>query len=87
MEEGFLELDWTIDKIKCDITNPITGKVTFIKNLLDIKSMSISLIKHEQSGFDLTKTVKRVKLTSFEIMDGCPNKGNLCLIIIKLTKF
>ncbi len=77
--EDWLHLIFEVDKSKYGLKECITGKVTFKKVSIRLKSMELQIIKRET--ITVGNIVDNDVITKFEIMDGAPIKSNLLIII------
>ena len=77
--DGYMHLEWKLNRIQIGLGDSIEGVVKFITNLIQIRDMRLSLVKKEVVGTGQNRKVNTQVLYDFEIMDGCPNKSILCL--------
>jgi vacuolar protein sorting-associated protein 26A/B len=85
--EDCLHIEFEYNKSKYHLKDVIIGKIFFLLVRLKIKSMNISLIRRETTGSGLDMYNENRTLSKFEVMDGCPVKGEAIPVRIFLGSF
>lgn len=85
--EDCLHIEFEYNKSKYHLKDVIIGKIFFLLVRLKIKSMNISLIRRETTGSGLDMYNENRTLSKFEIMDGCPVKGEAIPVRLFLGSF
>jgi len=67
------------------LTDFVVGKIYFILIRLKIKFMELSILKVETSGIGSNVYEDKETVTKFEVMDGCPSRGETIPIRLFLT--
>jgi len=85
--EDCLHIEFEYNRSKYHLKDVIIGKIYFLLVRLKIKSMNISLIKRETTASGLDMYNENKTLSKFEIMDGCPVKGEAIPVRLFLSSF
>jgi len=73
--ENSLHIEFEFNHGRYHMNDVVVGKIYFILIRLKVKFMEISLIKVETSGTGSNTYEDKDTVTKFEIMDGCPSRG------------
>jgi hypothetical protein len=85
--EDSLHIEFEYDKSKYHLKDVILGKVYFLLVKLKIKHMEIALVKRETTGSGPNQYHESETVTRFEIMDGCPIRGELVPVRLFLSGY
>jgi vacuolar protein sorting-associated protein 26 len=83
--ENALHIEFEFSKSKFHLHDVVVGKIYFLLIRLKIKSMEISIIKVETSGVQPNIYEDKNTVTKYEIMDGCPTRGETIPIRLFLS--
>ncbi|OQR96527.1 vacuolar protein sorting 26 [Thraustotheca clavata] len=72
--EDCLHIEFEYNKAKYHLRDAVLGKVFFLLVRIKIKHMELAIVRRESCGGS-EKTNETETITKFEIMDGCPVKG------------
>lgn len=73
--ENAMHIEFEYSKSKYYLEDVVIGKIYFLLVRLKIKNMEISLNKVETSGTGANVFTEKEIVTKYEIMDGCPARG------------
>lgn len=73
--EDCLHIDFEYNKSFYHLKDIIVGRVNFHLVKIKIKSMEIGLVRKETFGTGTTSKTETETLVKYEVMDGCPDKG------------
>jgi len=73
--ENALHIEFEFNHSKHHLNDIIVGKIYFLLIRLKIKFMELSIIKVETSGTGANTYEDKDTVNKFEIMDGCPSRG------------
>jgi len=73
--ENALHIEFEFNQSKFHLNGIIVGKIYFLLIRLKIKFMELSILKIETSGAGANTYEDKDTVTKFEIMDGCPSRG------------
>ena len=73
--EDCLHIEFEYNSQTFHLKDVIKGKVRFKLVRIKIKYMELDLIKKEVMGVGTNSMTETETLTKFEVMDGCPTKG------------
>ncbi|CAD8058956.1 unnamed protein product [Paramecium primaurelia] len=83
--EECLHIDFEYFKSKYHLRDVVTGKVNFYLVKIKIKYMELSVIRKEQFGQGQQQQTDNETLVKYELMDGCPQKGEVIPIRLYLS--
>lgn len=73
--EECLHLEFEYDQSKYCPGDPVVGKIFFVLVRIKIKHMELAIIRRETTGNGQNQKTSTQTLTKYEIMDGCPIRG------------
>jgi vacuolar protein sorting-associated protein 26 len=73
--EDCLHIDFEYNKSFYHLRDVIMGRVNFHLVKIKLKSMEIALVRKETFGTGTTTKTETETLIKYEVMDGCPDKG------------
>lgn len=73
--EDCLHIEFEYDRTRFHLADVITGRVNFLLVRIKIKYMELAVIRRESAGAPGSATTENETLTRFEVMDGCPVRG------------
>jgi len=73
--EECLHIEFEYDRLRYHLADVITGRVNFLLVRIRIKHMEVAIIRREAAGPPGAVVNESETLTRFEIMDGCPVRG------------
>ena len=73
--EDCLHIDFEYNKSFYHLKDIIVGRVNFHLVKIKIKSAEIALVRKETFGTGTTSKTETETLVKYEVMDGCPDKG------------
>lgn len=73
--EDCLHIEFEYDRLKYHLSDVVTGRVNFLLVRIRIKHMEVAVIQREAAGPPGSIVNDSETLTRFEIMDGCPVRG------------
>ncbi len=82
--EECLHIEFMYNKNKYTLKDIIQGRVHFMLVKIRIKYMELSIIKKEITGQGEKQNTDNESLVKYEIMDGCPTKGEVIPIRMQL---
>lgn len=85
--EECLHIEFEYNKSTYHLKDCVIGKVYFQLIRLKIKMMEISIIKRETYGSGPQSHVENDTIAKYEVMDGCPAKGEIIPIRMYLASF
>eukprot|EP01098_Paradermamoeba_levis_P008933 TRINITY_DN3689_c0_g1_i3.p1 TRINITY_DN3689_c0_g1~~TRINITY_DN3689_c0_g1_i3.p1 ORF type:complete len:334 (-),score=119.97 TRINITY_DN3689_c0_g1_i3:133-1068(-) len=85
--EDCLHIEFEYNKSKYHLKDVVIGKIYFLLVRIKIKHMEIALIKRESTGSGPNLYNESETLTKFEIMDGCPVRGESIPVRLFLSGF
>ncbi|CAK85747.1 unnamed protein product (macronuclear) [Paramecium tetraurelia] len=83
--DDYLYLICVYLKSRYDLKDVVKGKVKFCLVKINIKQMELAVIRQEQIGQGATQKTHNETLVKYEMMDGCPRKGDVIPIRIFLS--
>ncbi|CAD8087483.1 unnamed protein product [Paramecium primaurelia] len=83
--EDCLHLDFEYFKSRYHLRDVVTGKVNFYLVKINIKYMELAVIRKEQIGQGNNQQTDNETLVKYELMDGCPQKGEVVPIRLFLS--
>ncbi|CAD8182131.1 unnamed protein product [Paramecium pentaurelia] len=83
--EDCLHLDFEYFKSRYHLRDVVTGKVNFYLVKIKIKYMELAVIRKEQIGSGTNQQTENDILVKYELMDGCPQKGEVVPIRLFLS--
>ena len=83
--EECLHIEFMYNKNKYSMKDIIQGRVQFMLVKIRIKYMEICIIKKEVTGQGEKQNTDNETLVKYEIMDGCPTKGEVIPIRVQLS--
>ncbi|CAD8186298.1 unnamed protein product [Paramecium octaurelia] len=83
--EDCLHIDFEYFKSRYHLRDVVTGKVNFYLVKIKIKHMELAVIRKEQIGQGTTQQTENDILVKYELMDGCPQKGEVVPIRLFLS--
>ncbi|CAK93217.1 unnamed protein product (macronuclear) [Paramecium tetraurelia] len=83
--EECLHIDFEYFKSKYHLRDVVTGKVNFYLVKIKIKYMELAVIRKEQYGQGQQQQTDNETLVKYELMDGCPQKGEVIPIRLYLS--
>ncbi|CAK82895.1 unnamed protein product (macronuclear) [Paramecium tetraurelia] len=83
--EDCLHIDFEYFKSRYHLRDVVTGKVNFYLVKIKIKYMELAVIRKEQIGQGNTQQTENDILVKYELMDGCPQKGEVVPIRLFLS--
>lgn len=78
--EDCLHIEFEFDKQKYHLQDVILGKIYFLLVRIKIKHMELAVIRREAAGMGASAYNESENLIKFELMDGAPIKGKICLL-------
>lgn len=85
--EDCLHIEFEYLKSKYHLRDVVIGKIYFLLVRLKIKYMEIALQRRESTGTGPNSYSESETLTKFEIMDGCPVRGESIPVRLFLGAF
>jgi len=85
--EECLHIEFEYNKGKYHLKDCVIGKVYFFLVRIKIKYMELAVIRRETIGQGTTSTTENVTVGKFEVMDGCPSKGEVIPIRLYLAGY
>jgi len=85
--EECLHIEFEYNKGKYHLKDCVVGKVYFFLVRIKIKYMELCLIRRETIGTGTTSSTENVTVGKFEVMDGCPAKGEVIPIRLYLAGY
>lgn len=73
--EDCLHIEFEYDRTRYHLSDVVTGRVNFLLVRIKIKYMELAVIRREASGPSGAAAHESETLTRFELMDGCPVRG------------
>lgn len=83
--EECLHIDFEYFKSKYHLRDVVTGKVNFYLVKIKIKYMELAVIRKEVIGQGQQQQTDNETLVKYELMDGCPQKGEVIPIRLYLS--
>ena len=84
-----MHIEFEYDKVRFHLADVITGRVHFLLVRIRIKTMEVALLRREVTGTEgggaSSSTTSTDTLVKFEIMDGCPVKGEVIPLRLPLA--
>jgi len=85
--EECLHIEFEYNKGKYHLKDCVVGKVYFFLVRIKIKYMELCVIRRETIGSGTTSTTENATVGKFEVMDGCPAKGEVIPIRLYLSGY
>ena len=83
--EECLHIEFEFNKNYYHLKDVIVGRVSFSLVKIRIKFMEINLVRKEVFGTGTTTKTETENLVKYEVMDGCPEKGEFVPIRMYLN--
>ncbi|CAD8092417.1 unnamed protein product [Paramecium sonneborni] len=83
--EDCLHIEFEYFKSRYHLRDVVQGKVNFYLVNIKIKNMELVLIRKEQIGIGSSQQIDNETLIKYELMDGCPQKGEVVPIRLFLS--
>jgi len=75
--EECLHIEFEYNKGKYHLKDCVVGKVYFLLVRIKIKYMELAILRRETIGSGTTSQTENETVGKFEVMDGCPSKGEV----------
>lgn len=85
--EDCLHIEFEYNASKYHLTDVVTGKIYFLLVRIKIKHMELAIIRRESAGSGSNVFNESDTLTKYEVMDGCPVRGESIPIRLYLSGF
>jgi len=85
--EDCLHIEFEYNKGGYHLKDCVIGKVYFLLIRIKIKKMELEIVKKETYGSGPNSHTQEEAITKFEVMDGCPNKGDIIPIRLYLSAY
>lgn len=85
--EDCLHIEFEYNKSSYHLKDCVIGKVYFQLVRLKIKTMEITIVKRETYGAGDNAKTQNDTIARFEVMEGCPTKGEIVPIRMYLSSF
>jgi len=85
--EECLHIEFEYNKGKYHMKDCVVGKVYFLLVRIKIKYMELAIIRRETIGTGTTSQTENETVGKFEVMDGCPSKGEVIPIRLYLAAY
>jgi len=85
--EECLHIEFEYNKGGYHLKDCVIGKVYFLLIRIKIKKMELEIVKKETYGSGANSQTQEEAITKFEVMDGCPNKGDIIPIRLYLGAY
>ena len=85
--EECLHIEFEYNKGAYHLKDCVIGKVYFLLVRIKIKKMELEIVKKESYGTGANAQTQEEAVTKFEVMDGCPNKGDIIPIRLYLGAY
>lgn len=85
--EDCLHIEFEYNQSKYHMKDVITGKIYFLLVRIKIKHMELAIIRRESAGSGSNVYNESDTLTKYEVMDGCPVRGESIPIRLYLSGF
>jgi len=73
--DGCLHIEFEYERSKYALTDAVVGKIYFMLTRIKIKYMELCIVRKEKTGAGENSTTESDTITKFEVMDGCPVRG------------
>jgi len=85
--EECLHIEFEYNKGKYHLKDCVVGKVYFFLVRIKLKYMELAVIRRETIGTGPTSVTENETVGKFEVMDGCPTKGEVIPIRLYLAGY
>lgn len=74
--EDCLHIEFEYNKAQYHLKDCVVGKVSFMLVRIKLKTMELDIVKRETTGQGPNSQTESETIAKYEVMDGCPTKGN-----------
>lgn len=85
--EECLHIEFEYNRGAYHLKDCVIGKVYFLLVRIKIKKMELEIVKKESYGTGANAQTQEEAIAKFEVMDGCPNKGDIIPIRLYLGAY